>query len=993
MDPCSRTTSILTTNWLKSASVMPASVPRHIVNGRSGVPAADTDCGSCLTGATLQTDRPTDRMIGPMLVGRAGLSPVMVGRGSELERLRSLVGQTSVPVVALVAGEAGIGKTRLIQELIASVPEGTRVFAGQADPGTVGRPMELLHDALRYADVSDHAELVDVIGDAGRPADRRVCAGVDLVKRLVGDGVGLVVFEDLHWADSESLDAFELLAEPDGGQLLVVGTYRPDGLSRKHPAAELLPRLERRHTVTHLQLARLSPAEVGTFLAAVLLEDPTFRAVDALHTRTGGNPFFLEELVAGSGEVAAGDLGSVPLPWTVSELVRSQVDELDASVRQVVAAASVLGRRVSFDVLAAVTATDEAELIGHLRVAVDRGLLVETDPDVFSFHHDLAREAVEGGLLGRERRRLHEAALEALRTSASRDHVALVHHARGAGRLDQMVDEARLGARESLELGSTFQALQLAEAGLSETDDDLDLRAVAARAAWLAGLLDDAVQHADRWLVDARRVDDVAEVADALSLRLRLAFDLGDLPGMVPLTDALIDCVDRLGSDETRARAMTSVAQAYMLRDLAELTCEWADRALALASANGFEAVRIAALIEKGAALVMQPESVAVGTALLHAAADDAEAAGDHVAAARALINLVWLARQSSRVDEGRSLLQRVHEHAERAGFDLLASHARVEALALLAVVDGDLSAAQAVLDKGDRFDMGRALGRNRRELALLRAGLALEAGDIDAAAAFTAESKPATPRALSGVLGLDVHVAARRGDITAARSALGQLADAIAIDGSASPSQVHDIVAAALRIGMAPAELRPLADAMGLYPGHRLDDDHPWRQLLAAQLAEAAGDIAAAARLYASAATQTDDATGVAARHRGTAHVGAARCLIAEGAVDEAREHVASAAVLLGRWHGWRVDELRALERRLGFGVPVSGPEALTPREREVAALLGEGLSNAALASRLFISPRTAAVHVSNILAKLTMTSRTEVATWAVREGLSADG
>ncbi|HLM29055.1 MAG TPA: response regulator transcription factor, partial [Acidimicrobiales bacterium] len=85
-----------------------------------------------------------------------------------------------------------------------------------------------------------------------------------------------------------------------------------------------------------------------------------------------------------------------------------------------------------------------------------------------------------------------------------------------------------------------------------------------------------------------------------------------------------------------------------------------------------------------------------------------------------------------------------------------------------------------------------------------------------------------------------------------------------------------------------------------------------------------------------------------------------------------------------------WRVDQLRAVERRLGLGPEPSGPDALTPREREVIRLLAEGLTNSQLAERLFISPRTAAVHVSNILAKLGMSSRTEVAAWAVRSGLA---
>jgi DNA-binding NarL/FixJ family response regulator len=100
----------------------------------------------------------------------------------------------------------------------------------------------------------------------------------------------------------------------------------------------------------------------------------------------------------------------------------------------------------------------------------------------------------------------------------------------------------------------------------------------------------------------------------------------------------------------------------------------------------------------------------------------------------------------------------------------------------------------------------------------------------------------------------------------------------------------------------------------------------------------------------------------------------------------------VAAAARLLDRWRGWRVDALRAVERRLGRGDTPTGPDALTPREREVVALLAEGLTNAQLAERLYISPRTAAVHVSNVLTKLGMTSRTEVAAWAVRTGATGD-
>jgi DNA-binding CsgD family transcriptional regulator len=917
----------------------------------------------------------------------------MVGRAADLGRLRGLLGASPAPAVAVVAGEAGIGKTRLVQELVDSVPPGTVVLAGQADPGTVGRPMELFVDAVHHAAGTEGSEALAVVKDPNRPAEERVRAAVALVQELTAGTAGLIVFEDLHWADAESLSVFELLAEPGGGSLVLVGTYRAEGLSRRHPAADLLPRLERRHSVTHVQLGRLAPAEVNEFLAAVFEKDPPYRAVDALHSRTGGNPFFLEELVAGAGDLTTEELAGAPLPWTVAEAVRRQLDGLDPDVRAVVSAASVLGRRVPFDLLAAVTGLDEAALITHLRAAVDAGLIVEADADVFSFHHDLAREAIEGGLLGRERRRLHEAALDAMRAGDSHDHVALTHHARGAGRYDEMVREARLGAAASLRLGSTYQALQLAEAGLTEADDDLDLLALATEAAAMVGLLDDAAEHGDRWLACARAQGDVTHEARALSASMRIAFDIGDLPGMARFTDELIRTVDQVPNDEARARAMTYVAQSYRLLDQVAATCEWADKALGLATPNGFDGVRLAAMVEKGSALVVEPGNAEEGAALLREAADEAERAGDHALVAQAIEPLVWLARVSSRLEEARTLLERMRSHAEAAGFDLLASYARVEASASLAAADGDLDAAIAVLERQRPVDPRSASARNRRWLAVLRAGLALEAGDLDTAAEQTMAAKPTTPRSRVGVLGLDVHLASRRGDLARARALLPELTEGFTTEGYASPSQLHDLIAAGLTGGLSPDELEPLVALAGVIPGHRLERDHPLVELLHAQLAEARGDLRAAADGYiATAESSPDIGFSVIPRMRGTAHVGAARCLIGLGSLDEARAHAGAAVPLLARWGGWRVDELRAVQRRLGVGADVEGPADLTPREREVAALLAEGLSNAALAERLFISPRTAAVHVSNILSKLGMASRTEVAAWAVREGLTRD-
>jgi DNA-binding CsgD family transcriptional regulator len=927
----------------------------------------------------------------------------MIGRAAELDRLTRLmaVGPGRTPAVALVAGEAGIGKTRLVRELCDRIPAGVPVLAGQAEPGALGRPFELLLDALDGLDVDRDA--LAAVTDRSRPIEERVLLGLDIVRGVAakdgpGGGRAVIVFEDLHWADSESITLFERLAEPDCGPLVLVGTYRPDAVNRRHPVSELLPRIERRHTVTHLRLDRLSPLDVGAFLGAVYGGAPSYRVVESLHARTGGNPFFLEELLGAAGtELDPESLADQPLPWSLAELVRAQLEELEPAERRVLEAAAVLGRRIHFDVLAAVTHLGEGELIDHLRSLVGRGLLIEQEEDVFAFRHALAREAVGDDLLGREKRRINRLALEALQQTGSCDLAAIAHHAEGAGDTDVLVDAARRGSADYLQQGSTFQALQLAELGLSVADDDLQLLAVAARAAWLAGLIDDAFAHNAHRLEVAERTGDLETVSATRRLHVRLAWERGDTPEMVRSTQAIEALVEQLPDRHERGMALAVLAQSAMLRDDLPRSVEWADCALEVAARLGDAAVEAHASVEKGSALVMVPPRFDEGADLLRTAADIAEALGDDVVVARALHNLVRTDTRPRDAAESRRQLERMRVAAERVGFDSMAGSAHAQGLADLAEWEGDLGAAQAALEDGRRLDRGYLLTHKGSWFSVHEAGLALEAGDLERARRIT-EDLQGLPGKPTWFLGLWCHVLFRLGRIEeglAAAAALCALADAGRHPGERgwlSGGTVHAVVSAALRAGVAPTELQGLADRVATQPKGLTtipaEEAHAIKSLVDAQLAEAGGRVEEALALYQQAAVAVDS---LYPYERGTARVGAARCLIGLGRLEEAKDEAKQADALLERWAGWRVEELEAVRRRVGLGGPVAGPEALTPREREVVALLTEGLSNAELAGRLFISPKTAAVHVSNVLAKLGMASRTEVAAWAIREGVGA--
>jgi DNA-binding CsgD family transcriptional regulator len=894
----------------------------------------------------------------------------MIGRDSELRRLTRLAASRE-PAVAIIAGEPGIGKTRLVRELLATVPAGTVVLVGQAEPGSLSRPYEVLLDAIDGRPEVDE-ELLAALADAERSPVERLHTGLAILADLIGDSPAVIVFEDLHWADSESAALFERIADQRGPRLLI-GTYRPDEVTRRQPIAGLLAQLERRHAVTHVRLDRLTPAQTAALLAAATGAPAPLRAATALHHRTGGNPFFLEELLRALPGYDVEALVEQPLPWSLADVLRRQVDDLDPVSHRIVEAATVLGHRIPFDLLADVTGAGEDELIAVLRDLVTRGVLVESGEDEFAFRHALVREAIADQMLGRQRRRLHEAALEVLLRAGSSDPAMVAHHARGAGRYDDLVAAARSGTALYLSIGSAFQALQLAEMGLDEVADDIDLLAGACRAAWLAGLLDDALRYGRRWRDLATAATDRAQ---SLYMLVRIAWESRETDEMRALTHDIETLIAQLPPGAGQAQAMTAIAQSAYLRDDLDAALLWSDHALVLADEFDLPAVRLAALLEKGCTLTERPQTAAEGRKILSGLVGEAEEAGEWVLAARALNRLVHGEPPASPTEHAETL-ERMRVDAERAGFESLAVATYFQGRARLALRAGDLRAAIAALVEGREQDRNyRRRGRWAEYHGVFLAGLHLEAGELDRVEQLIADLAlvPNNPPAV--IPGLAFHLACRRGDLARAQTTLDDLITKLAEQPWRSGEQAHDLLSAALTIGLPLPRLDQMVAEL-------LDDDvwDVYRTLVETQLAEAHGRNAEALEGYLSIA----ESHTLGPQIRGTVRIGAARCLLAADRREEATVHAEAAASLLAGWAGWRVAQLEQVRAQLGMApldapAAVTGPTALTPREREVAVLISDGLTNTELARRLYISPKTAAVHVSNILRKLGVSSRTEV-------------
>lgn len=908
-----------------------------------------------------------------VLTGRIGLSPAMIGRSGALHRLRAIIDQadeqcSDLPMVVLVVGEAGIGKTRLVREVLDDLPAEVVVFAGAAEPGSLSRSFDLVAQLAPVGSDRPAADALAAITEVAAPSGTEARTAV-------------VVVEDLHWVDAESAGFIDDLARRPLPPVVIVGTYRPSDLRRGSPGGDLVSRLERRNEVEQIRLERLDRHEVGAMMAAISASSVSSGAVEAVARRSGGVPFVVEELMRCIGpDTCSGDVFDVQLPWSLEEAVRHQLADLSPDERTVVDALAVLAEPASFEVLQSVVGLDDDHLLRSLRGLMARDVVVEPREDRLWFGHALVADSVLHQLLGRERRRLHERCFETLQRVAPDDHAGLARHAVGAGRFDAIVDIARRGARQYLDRGASFQALRLACDGLAEAPDEVGLLAVATEAAWRLDFPTEALDHARRWRALA---DSEPERIDAQRYVGRLLIEMHDDHGAQAVIDELALAAARYaqaGDLAEQARAEAAVAQLVMLRH-DDAAIEWAEKAIEHARAAGDRAIEVQARVERASALLSRVSREEALAALQEAAAG-AEAIGDGVLRARAINNMMELLPPASM--ETAALRRELHDAAMAIGLDKLGGANVVWWDATAAEAAGDLAEFRRLLDV---WAAARPSSRFPQHKVADRVYLAIEEGRVADARAMLEDLVVDDGHEIVGV-SLRLALAGLERDTAAARAAWEQLRRASRLpDTWGAASLVANDVAAALAAGLPPEEVRTYATSAAL-------EGHPALDRIRAV---ADGLLLLAEQRHDEAVTALRRALDTAVRDvsrpvQGLLEIALAQALLALGDRAGARRAADDALASLARWPGWRRDRAEALASRLDSSV-VRSTDALTARESEVAALIAEGLTNGQLAERLFISPKTAAVHVSNILAKLGLSTRAEIAAWEIRRRMPAAG
>ncbi|QEC47549.1 AAA family ATPase [Baekduia soli] len=836
--------------------------------------------------------------------------------------------------LVLVGGEAGIGKSALVRAFCAASGPGTRVLWGGCDALSTPRALGPLLD------------IAHATGGGLAAAVARDAAPGTVAAALAGElepGPAIVVLEDLHWADEATLDVLRLLARRVAAwPALVVATYRADELHAAHPLRLALGDLPAQGA-HRLDLGPLSVHAVGVLAGAVGVVD-----VARLHERTAGNPFFVTEVLAAEG---AGDL-----PDTVRDAVLARAARLGDAAREVLDAVAIEPARTELWLLE--TLADGAG--AGLDACLATGMLRAEGTRV-GFRHEIARVAIEEALAPHRRLLLHRRALAALTAALGRrpDPARLAAHAEAADDAEAVLRFAPAAASRAAALGSHREAAAQLARALRYADGlpparRAELLGRRSYECYLTDAIPEAVQARTLALAEHRAAGDVAGEGDAHRWLSRLAWFGGDNATAEAQAQRAIALLEPLEPGPELAMAYSNVAQLRMLTGEDAAAIAWGARAIALAERLGEQETLAHALNNVGVAELRS--GAPGGAATLERSLALALAGGLEEHVARAYTNL------SSCAVERRDFAR-----ADRAHDDGIA-YCRERGLdAWLWYMSG--YRARSDLDQG-RWD---AAARGAAEVlaqprvaATSRFSALVVAGRL-AARRGEAGHWPALDEAL--------ELARRTGELQRLGPVAVARAEARWLGGE--PAAVEDETAATLALALrrgdpwVAGELAVWRRRAGLEPA-----PGPAAGALAEPCRlELDGDHRAAAEAWAQVGCPFEAA--LALTHAGD-----------EASQREALEALqglgaAAAAARVAR----RLRERGARGLRRGpHPATRENPAGLTARELEVVELLADGLRNAEIAERLWLSQRTVGHHVSAILRKLDATSRSQAAATALR-------
>jgi DNA-binding CsgD family transcriptional regulator/tetratricopeptide (TPR) repeat protein len=974
-------------------------------------------------------------------------SSAFIGRAVELGRLNAVLdrAEQGSPQVVLVAGDAGVGKTRLLLAFADRARRrGMRVFMGACvELGDIGLAYLPVVDALReLADDPEEARLL--VGAATTaPGLGRLLPGIERAGPAAGlaaDGldrlqvldavravlVGLaerspvvLVLEDLHWADRATRDLIAFLARTlRSGRVTLAVSYRSDELHRRHPLRPLLAELVRLPVVERLELVPFSRAELAEHLEAIAGAALPAEQVEGIWDRSEGNPFYAEQLLAaGTGDA------QIELPATLAEVLLARVQGLSEPAQRVLRVAAVAGRRVSHRLLAGVAGQPEADLEQGLHQAVDAGVLT-TDAATggYAFRHALLQEAVYGDLLPGEQVRLHAAYAGVLAADPGGAAAELAHHCLAShdlpGALAASVRaaeeaEAVLAPAEALRHLSSALALweRVPEAAAVAGIDRVELTLRAAAAAHAAGEHQRAASLAQDAVRTVRAAEDPAQAARAYERFGMYLFHAGRIQEAVDAHARAVELAPAQPPTRLRARVTAAIAQALVNARRPAEARRWCDEALAAARGAGSADEEADVLITLG--MVEQFDDPASACTRFAAARAQATAAASPEIELRALYCLAEVSSQLGDLASACAAFDEGAELAERTGLGWSGIGIYLRR--------GQLKAHYRTGD----WDECERLIAAVPELTTLAVAEVVAHG----LGVLVARARPAAPvrlRQLAGLTGADpvldrevavweAELASWQGDLEGARSAIRRglaAADAVevfdqALEGAWAAMNGLSVEADRAEQARAAGDTASLADATAvgraLLERVRADAEQAHGTHLAHDV-HVRGRHAKAEAEWTRLQGRSDPArwqAAVDAFSYGNVYA-VARCqwrlaeaLLAAGDREQATAAARSAHATATRLGAAPLrTALEALARRgrldLGVGLPAQRALAgLTPRELDVLRLLVEGRSNRQIAEQLFISGKTASVHVTNLLAKLGVHSRLEAAALARRLGL----